>query len=142
MSGTRLLRRTLSSLSLTLTLGGCATAPAIRPAADIAIVASAPSPEVDAFVEAFFKDGPASPRFADELRDALRKHPTSGALHEVAAYWARLSGDDHAAWEHFLTAAADTHHAGASLDLEELEEVNLTRAEMLATAQALPRIAT
>src|SRR5215471_15763134 len=88
-------------VALTFAVGssalGCASAaPDVRPAAAVSIAASAPSPEVDAFVESFFRDGP-SPHFANDLRAALAKHPTSGALHEVAAYWARMSGDDHAA---------------------------------------------
>ena len=111
----------------------------IRPAADVRVVASAPSPEVDALVATFF-GGALPPDFDAQLSVALSKFPTSGALHEVAAYWALLQADDHASWEHFLLAAADTHNPDAALDLIELGRVNHTRSEILSTIDTLERI--
>jgi tetratricopeptide (TPR) repeat protein len=118
---------------------GCASA-VPRPAIEIPIVASEPSAEVDAFAGRFFAEGPASPSFAKDLDAALGQHPASGALHEVAGYWALLQGDDHGAWQHFLVAAADVHNSGAALDLYELSRVSLTRSEMDTTADALEKI--
>jgi cellulose synthase operon protein C len=130
----------LLALVLSATLAGCGEIN-VRPAADIHVVTSPPSTEVDALVERFFGEGAQAPELEAELRSALLKYPTSGALHEVAAYSAVLAANDHAAWEHFLLAAADTHNPDAALDIMELSRMNRTRSETLATVDALERIA-
>ena len=115
----------------------------VAPAADVRVVASEPSAEVDALVESFFGASADTPTAELDARldAALLKYPSSGALHEVRAYWAVLTSDDHAAWEHFLLAAADLRNPDAANDLSELGRLNETRSEALATAGALLRIA-
>jgi len=132
--------RRLTCLLTVLLSAGCASSAPRLPAVEIPIVSTEPSPDVDALVGRFFADGPSSATFGAELAESLRQHPTSGALHEVAAYWALLQGDDHAAWQGFLLAAADLRHAGAALDLYELARMNLTRSEIDATVETLARI--
>jgi tetratricopeptide (TPR) repeat protein len=128
-----------SGLALALLGAGCASAVS-RPVADVPIVASEPSADVDAIVGRFFAEGPASPTFAADLQTSLGQHAASGGLHEVAGYWALLRGDDHGAWQHFLLAATDVHHAGADLDLYELSRLDLTRSELDTTERALAKI--
>ncbi len=130
----------LSGLALALLGAGCASTVSL-PVVDVPIVASEPSPDVEAVVGRFFADGPASPTFANELRAALAQHASSGSLHEVAGYWALLRGDDHGAWEQFLLAATDVHHAGADLDLYELSRLDLTRSELDTTERTLAKLA-
>jgi transglutaminase-like putative cysteine protease/tetratricopeptide (TPR) repeat protein len=134
------LARSFALASLSVALAGCAGVD-VRPAADIHVAASAPSPEVDAIVASFYGGGALPPGFAAQLADALAKNPRSGLLHEVAAYWAILHSDDHGAWEHFLLAAADTRNPDASIDILELGRANRTRSEELATIETLARIA-
>ncbi len=114
----------------------------VPPAADVQVVASAPSAEVDALVEAFFAGTAPADGLDAMLRAALLKYPTSGALHELAGYRSILEADDHAAWEHFLLAAADTRNPDAALDISEVAKVNRTASEVSATVEALGRIAT
>jgi hypothetical protein len=132
--------RRLFALSLFSVLALGCTGVDVRSAADVRVVASAPSPEVDALTEAFF-GGDAAPAEMDEkLRDALQKNPDSGLLHEALAYSALLRSDDHASWEHFLLAAADTHNPDAALDIIELGRVGRTRSEVQANVDTLGRI--
>ena len=135
-----MLLRRLSGLVFALAGTGCASTTVSRPIADVPIVASEPSADVDALVRRFFAEGPASPAFAAELQTGLTQHPASGALHEVAGYWALLRSDDHAAWQELLLAAADVHHAGADLDLYELSRLDLTRSELDTTERTLVKI--
>ncbi len=126
-----------SALALAPGCGGAA----VPPAADVHLVTSAPAAEVDAIVAAFFGQGGPTVALEARLRDALLRYPDSGALHEVAAYWAVLQSDDHAAWEHFLRAAADTQNPDAAVDILELARGNRTRSELVASVPTLARIA-
>jgi transglutaminase-like putative cysteine protease/tetratricopeptide (TPR) repeat protein len=125
---------------LALALGPACASTGVVGAADVRVVASEPSPDVDALVSEFFGPGPAA-GFEARLRGALASRPTSGPLHEVAGYWDLLGGEDHRSWEHFLRAAADTHNAGAALDIWEVARVNRTASEMVATVDTLDRVA-
>ncbi|HEY3820350.1 MAG TPA: transglutaminase domain-containing protein [Polyangiaceae bacterium] len=134
-----MLLRRVTGLATVFFATGCASTASL-PVAEVPIVASEPSADVDAFVGRFFADGPSSPSFGTELRQALAQHAASGSLHEVAGYWALLRGDDHGAWQHFLLAATDVHHAGADLDLYELSRLDPTRSELDTTERALAKI--
>ncbi len=121
-----------------------ACAPALpRQAADVRVLTSLPSPEVDALAERFFGPGGGIPTADLDpfIRDALARSPASGTAHEMAAYAAMLHSDDHAVWEEFLRAAADLANPEARVDLLELAHRNLTRGEMRTTVDVLAAIA-
>ncbi len=111
----RQMRRThLVALLLALPALGCATVEKsfkdFTPEPPPALSAQAPSPEIDALVARFYGPGGADGK---AIADALARAPGSSALHEIAGYEALVRADRHAAFDHFLAAAADPGVAGA-----------------------------
>ncbi len=84
----------------------------------LAITRSPGGPEVDAVVAEFYGTAFEPAAFAPKLASALARYPDHPDLHEVAAFFARLRGDDDLAEMHFLKAALDVGAAAPSLYLQ------------------------
>jgi tetratricopeptide (TPR) repeat protein len=110
---------------LLFSLAACAARPfdggPVLPAGQVLAITHSPGgPEVDAVVEAFY--GPAfdPATFGPKLEGALSRYPDNPDLHEVAAFLARLRGDDDLSELHFLRAALDVGAAAPGLYLRGL----------------------
>jgi tetratricopeptide (TPR) repeat protein len=126
-------------LALALAAGGCASLEkSYRDFAletPLSLTSSAPSAEVDALVARFYGAGGVDAR---AIADALARAPTSPTLHEIAGYEALVRADAHAAFEHFLAAAADQNATVPELYLWEMRSLARSTTEHL-RAQALLR---
>lgn len=123
----------LFTLLFSLPLGGCAAVDrsyrdfAAEPTPTLA--GGVASVEAPALLTAFY--GKDSAAVAASLPAALARAPRHGGLREIAAYQALLEGDSHAAFTHFLHAAADRDAVAPELSLWELRELEDTVTERL-----------
>jgi cellulose synthase operon protein C len=100
-----------------------------------ALAASAPSPAADALIARFYGAGGVDPR---SIAEALAREPGHSGLHEIAAFDALLRADKHAAFEHFLAAAADQNAVSPELYLWQVQKLARSTTDHL-RAQALLR---
>jgi tetratricopeptide (TPR) repeat protein/transglutaminase-like putative cysteine protease len=126
------MRRThLLALLLSSPLLGCASFEKsyrdFTPEPPPAIVASAPSAEADALVARFYSKDPGDAGRA--AAEALARAPGHAGLHEIAAYDALVRGDPHAAFDHFLAAAADRSATAPDVYLWEMRMTAHTTTE-------------
>jgi tetratricopeptide (TPR) repeat protein len=92
--------------------------------------------EAEQRITAFYGKDSESPQ--TPLPEIVARAPRHGGLREIAAYQAMLEGDSHAAFTHFLHAAADRNAVAPELSLWELREIEETVTERL-TAMELYR---
>ncbi len=126
-------RSLLLALLVSLPTGGCAAiGPTYRdftPEPTPTLGASAPSPEAERTIASFY--GKDSGDVGASLAAAVARAPRHGGLREIAAYQALLEGDSHAAFTHFVNAAADRDAVAVELYLWELHELEETVTERL-----------
>jgi tetratricopeptide (TPR) repeat protein len=98
-------------------------------------------PEVDALVGRFYSEPFDREGIERELGVALDRYPGAAELHEVAALLATLRDDDHEAWSHWMSAAADLRSPFTELYLWLAIDRELTVREEFATIELLEQIA-
>ncbi|MEP7120022.1 MAG: transglutaminase domain-containing protein [Byssovorax sp.] len=94
-----------------------------------ALAGGAASAEAPGLITAFY--GKESADLAAALPAALARAPRHGGLREIAAYQALLEGDAHAAFTHFVHAAADRDAVAPELSLWEMRDLEDTVTERL-----------
>lgn len=130
-------RSLLLALLLALPASGCAAVDksyrdfAADPTPTLA--AGAASVEADALIGAFYGNGGGD--LGASLPAAIARAPRHGGLREIAAYQALLQGDAHAAFTHFLHAAADRDAVAPELYLWELQSLEDTVTERLTASE-------
>lgn len=128
-------------------LGSCGPAQAPRGARSLppertwTLQEAASGPEVEALVGRFYSPELDREAIERELAALLERYPGAAGLHEVAALLATLRDDDHAAWSHWMSAAADLRSPLTELDLAQALDRELTGRELGASIGLLEQVA-
>ena len=132
----------LAALLLTVPSLGCGAVEKsyrdFTPEAPPALTATTASPEADALIARFYGASGGTAEGERAIADALTRAPGHSGLHEIAGYDAVVRADTHAAFQHFLAAAADKAALSPELYLYEMRWHARTTTEHL-QAQALLR---
>ncbi|MCP4503240.1 MAG: hypothetical protein GY822_25160 [Deltaproteobacteria bacterium] len=127
-------------------LAGCAssrTSWRSFPSSDVELTKSETNAEVERLSEQIYgtwQDGSFA-LLDTQMSAALQKHPKSARVHEMAGYVARLNGDAHGAWRHFLEAVKDTSSDVTRLHLYEMLQGPLLVSQTVETLSVMAELA-